>query len=88
VSSDAIPTAATDAPPDACDPRGVCITCADEGVVMRVVGVEEDGLGACAGPGGGREVVDLALVAPVGPGDAVLVHAGVALVRLDGEGAG
>ena len=87
MTSHTAPTAATDGPPDACDPHGVCITCADEGVVMRVVGVEEDGLGACAGPDGAREVVDLALVAPVGPGDAVLVHAGVALVRLDGEAA-
>jgi hydrogenase maturation factor len=47
--------------------------------------VEEDGLGACAGPDGAREAVDLSLVTPVGPGDQVLVHAGVALVHL-GEG--
>ena len=71
----------------ACDPERGCITCADEGVVMRVDAVGEDGLGACTGPGGAGEVVDLALVAPVGPGAEVLVHAGVALVRLVG-GAG
>jgi len=67
----------------ACGPHQGCITCGDEGLVMRVTAVGEDGLGACAGPDGARETVDLALVAPVGPGDSVLVHAGVALVRLD-----
>jgi hydrogenase maturation factor len=55
---------------------------------MRVLGVEEDGLGACAGPGGAREAVDLSLVTPVGPGDQVLVHAGVALVHLGAGEAG
>jgi hypothetical protein len=75
----ASPTVTTSA---ACDPERGCITCADEGVVMRVDAVGEDGLGACTGPGGAGEVVDLALVAPVAPGAEVLVHAGVALVRL------
>ena len=56
-----------------CDPHGGCITCGDEGIEMRVEGVED----------GAREEVDLALVAPVAPGDLVLVHAKVALVRLD-----
>jgi hydrogenase maturation factor len=69
----------------ACDVQQGCITCGDEGVVMRVVAVEEDGLGACEAADGAREAVDLSLVSPVGPGDEVLVHAGVALVRL-GEG--
>lgn len=71
-------------PSAACDPHGACITCSDEGVVMTVVEVGEDGIGDCAAPGGRREAVDLALVGPVGPGDAVLVHAGVALVGLEG----
>ena len=70
-------------PADLCDPHGGCITCGDEGVEMRVEGVEEDGLGVCATADGAREEVDLALVAPVAPGDLVLVHAKVALVRLD-----
>ena len=70
-----------------CDVQHGCITCGDEGVVMTVLALEEDGLGACAAPGGAREAVDLSLVAPVEPGDEVLVHAGVALVHLAaGEG--
>ena len=80
------PSAAPHGPPVACDPERGCITCADEGVAMRVAAVGADGLGSCAGPDGAPEVVDLALVAPVAPGDEVLVHAGVALVRL-GPGA-
>jgi hydrogenase maturation factor len=55
---------------------------------MRVEGVEEDGLGVCATAAGAREEVDLALVAPVAAGDLVLVHARVALVRLDPGPAG
>ena len=66
----------------ACDPRRACITCADEGIAMRVVALGEDGLGTCTGRDGAHEVVDLALVVPVAPGDEVLVHAGVALIQL------
>ena len=64
-----------------------CVTCADEGIVMRVVRVDEEtGLALCAGADGTRTTVDTALVDPVGPGAELLVHAGVALVAL-GEGA-
>jgi hydrogenase maturation factor len=55
-----------------------CITCSDEGVAMRVVEVGRDGLARCDG---GVEVMT-DLVGVVAPGDEVLVHAGVALVRL------
>ena len=71
----------TDPPVVVCDEHH-CITCSDEGVAMRVIALGADGLGACAGPEGAHEVVDLALVAPVEAGDEVLVHAGVALVLL------
>ncbi len=71
--------------PDLCDAAQGCITCGDVAVTMRVVSVGEDGLGACTGADGRREEVDLALVAPVAPGDAVLVHAGVALAVLGDE---
>jgi hydrogenase maturation factor len=47
---------------------------------MTVVAVD-DGLATCEAPGE-REVVETALVGDVTPGDQVLVHAGVALVRL------
>jgi hydrogenase maturation factor len=64
----------------ACDqPR--CVTCADEAVPMRVQRVDtERGLALCVGDDGGRQTVETALVEPVGIGDRVLVHAGVALV--------
>ena len=61
-----------------------CITCADEGVAMRVVAVDEDrGLALCAAPDGERSSVEIALVGAVAVGDALLVHAGTALTRLE-----
>ena len=60
-----------------------CITCSDEGVPMRVVAIDDErGLALCADGAGGHHTVEAALVAPLGPDDEVLVHAGVALVRL------
>ena len=65
----------------ACDPHEAhCITCGDVGVEMRVVEVR-DGLALCEADGEEREV-ETALVDAVGPGDLLLVHADVALVRL------
>jgi hydrogenase maturation factor len=62
---------------------GHCITCSDEGIPMRVVAVDDERcLALCADAGGARHTVETALVAPLGPDDDVLVHAGVALVRL------
>ena len=72
-----------------CDDPNHCVTCADEGVAMRVVAVDEDrGLALCAVPGGERQSVEIALVGAIAPGDALLVHAGTALTRLDPEEAG
>jgi hydrogenase maturation factor len=76
---------ATEGPPTFCSTDHGCVTCADEGVEVRVVGMGEDGLVDCVDPAGVRGVVDAALVGPVTPGDALLVHAGVALVRLERE---
>ena len=60
-----------------------CITCSDEGVPMRVIALDDErGLALCADAAGAHHTVEAALVAPVGPDDEVLVHAGVALVRL------
>jgi hydrogenase maturation factor len=65
-----------------------CITCSDEGVPMRVRDVRADGIAVCddgRGPDGApAEPVEVMvdLVAPVEPGDELLVHAGVALTRL------
>jgi hydrogenase expression/formation protein HypC len=60
-----------------------CITCSDEGVPMTVLRVDGDrGLALCEAAAGSKESVEIALVGPVMEGDALLVHAGVALVRL------
>jgi hydrogenase expression/formation protein HypC len=63
----------------ACDHDG-CITCGDVAVAMKVLRVDEvRGLALCADAEDRRESVEIALVAPVAPGDAVLVHAGTAI---------
>jgi hypothetical protein len=60
------------------DPHG-CITCGDEGIVMRVLQVDETrGLALCETAGGERSTIEIALV-DAGPGDDVLVHAGTAI---------
>jgi hydrogenase maturation factor len=60
-----------------------CITCADEGVAMRVITrMEDDGMALCADPDGATESVAMDLIEDVAPGDTVLVHAGVALAHL------
>jgi hydrogenase maturation factor len=52
-----------------------CVTCSDEAVPMTVREVRADGIAVCDN---GTEVMT-DLVAGVGEGDTVLVHAGVAL---------
>jgi hydrogenase maturation factor len=65
-----------------------CITCSDEGVPMRVLRVDEGReLALCEDGSGERSTVEIALVAPVGAGDTLLVHAGTALLRLEGAAA-
>jgi hydrogenase maturation factor len=67
----------------ACDERH-CITCSDEGVPARVLSLDsERGLALCEDADAGRMTVDTALVEPVVVGDELLVHAGVALLRLE-----
>jgi hydrogenase maturation factor len=57
-----------------------CITCADEGVPMRVLQLDEArGLALCETEDGQRrETVEIALV-DARPGGLVLVHAGTAI---------
>jgi hydrogenase maturation factor len=63
-----------------------CITCGDVGDPNTVVAVDTDReLALCVGPDGKRSTVEIALVAPVAPGDVLLVHAGTAIARLDEE---
>ena len=62
-----------------------CITCSDEGIPMQVERVDETrGLALCLAADGTKSTVEIALVEPVGPGDRLLVHAGVALTELAG----
>jgi hydrogenase assembly chaperone HypC/HupF len=65
-----------------CD-DGHCVTCSDEGIPMRVVARQPDGVTLCADESGARASVMTDLVEPVEAGDLVLVHAGVALTRLE-----
>jgi hydrogenase maturation factor len=49
---------------------------------MRVVEADTDGVACCEREDGQRSEVMTDLVGGVSPGDSVLVHAGVALLRL------
>ena len=70
-----------------CHPEAGCITCGDEGVAMRALKVDRArALAVCVDDAGSTAEVDLGLVDGVGPGDFVLVHAGVALTSLEPEG--
>jgi hydrogenase maturation factor len=51
---------------------------------MQVERVDEArSLALCAAEDGSKSTVEIALVEPIGPGDRLLVHAGVALVELE-----
>jgi hydrogenase assembly chaperone HypC/HupF len=66
--------------PPRCDDADHCITCGDEAVPLRVVQVDPAReLALCENEGGERTTVEIALVAPVAPGDQLLVHAGTAI---------
>ena len=59
----------------------VCITCSDEGRVAEVATVHDDGRAEVV-VNGRHETVDASLVV-AGPGDIVLVHAGVAVTVIE-----
>jgi hydrogenase maturation factor len=62
---------------------GHCVTCADEGIPMRVLKLDDArGLALCQHPEGAKATVETDLVAPLAVGDTVLVHAAVALAKL------
>jgi hydrogenase maturation factor len=67
-----------------CSGEEHCITCGDVAVAMRVIETDPaERLAWCREDGADAgEWVDVELVGDVAPGDAVLVHAGTALVRL------
>jgi hydrogenase expression/formation protein HypC len=59
-----------------------CITCGDVAVELEVVRVDAArGLAVCADESGTSTEVDVLLVAPVGPGERLLVHAGTAIAK-------
>jgi hydrogenase maturation factor len=63
-----------------------CITCGDVAIAMTVLRLDEErGLALCADGEGNHETVETDLVAPVVPGDTLLVHAGTAIARLTEE---
>lgn len=68
-------------PEDECADE-VCVTCSDEGRLGEVVAPPAEPFEpALVRTATGEESVDVTLVAPVEPGDLVLVHAGAALTR-------
>jgi hydrogenase assembly chaperone HypC/HupF len=75
--------------PTACDflaPASSCITCGDVAIPLTVLRLDEGrGLALCADDEGSSETVEIDLVAPVAPGDRLLVHAGTAIARLTEE---
>ena len=63
---------------DAPEPTaGVCVTCSDEGRLAEVVATA--GTSATVRTPTGFETIDTTVVAPVAPGDLVVVHAGAAI---------
>ena len=70
----------------ACDLTTGCITCGDVALPLTVIRLDEGrGLALCADDDGNSETVETDLVAPVAPGDRLLVHAGTAIARLTEE---
>ncbi|RUP28012.1 MAG: hydrogenase assembly protein HupF [Mycolicibacterium sp.] len=63
----------------------VCITCSDEGRLGEALGASEQGM-ARVRTANGVESVSTDLVDPVAAGELVLVHAGMAISRVDREG--
>jgi hydrogenase assembly chaperone HypC/HupF len=69
-----------------CDYTTGCITCGDVAVPMNVMRLDDErGLALCADDEGNSETVEIDLVAPVAPGDTLLVHAGTAIAKLTEE---
>jgi hypothetical protein len=63
----------------------VCITCSDEGRLGEALGESEQGT-ARVRTANGVESVSTVLVDPIATGDLVLIHAGMAISRVDPEG--
>ena len=69
-----------------CDPTTGCITCGDVAIPLTVLRIDEErGLALCRSDDGDSETVEIDLVAPVAPGDRLLVHAATAIAKLTEE---
>ena len=63
-----------------------CITCGDQAFELQVVAVDSArGLAVCVDDDGHATEIDTLLVEPALPGERLLVHAGVAIARVDAE---
>jgi hydrogenase expression/formation protein HypC len=62
-----------------------CITCGDVAVPLRVIELDGTGLALCEDEHGRRAEIEVALVAPIEPGEGVLAHAGAAIAKLSPE---
>lgn len=67
----------------ACEVVDGCLVCGDVAVPVTVVETGDGGDPVCRDPQGNEGHVATDLVGPVGVGDRLLVHAGVAIERLD-----
>ena len=61
-----------------------CVTCSDAGIPVRVVSVRGDDA-LCEDATGLRAEIAVELVAPVGTGEVLLTHGGVAIGRMAGQ---
>jgi hydrogenase expression/formation protein HypC len=61
-----------------------CVTCSDAGIPVRVVSVRGDDA-LCEDATGNRAEIAVELVAPVGTGEVLLAHGGVAIGRMAGQ---
>ena len=62
-----------------------CTTCGDVAVPVRVVALQPGGTALCEDRAGARAEVATAFTPDAAPGDVLLVHAGVALARVQPE---
>jgi hydrogenase maturation factor len=60
-----------------------CVVCSDAGIPLRIVELDGDDA-LCEDIAGARTLIAIELVAPVGVGDVVLTHGGVAIGRAEG----
>jgi hydrogenase expression/formation protein HypC len=59
-----------------------CVVCSDAGIPLRIVELDGDDA-LCEDIAGARTLIAVELVAPVGVGDVVLTHGGVAIGRAE-----